>query len=261
MYVCLNGKFVDHKKALIPTSDHGFLYGDAVYETLRTRNGELWLFEQHMKRLKKSAKAVGIKVPSLDFEELIEELIKKNKLKEARVRITLSRGSNNFEFNSCKKPLLLIEAKPLKLPPKEVIEKGVSVISYQIERTKPKIKSTSMLPAVLAQREAKKKNAYEALLVNNEGYVTECSYSNIFIVKNNKLKTPKKDILEGTVRNYIIAHYKTKRKKLTLRNVKKADEVFITSTIKGVVPVVKIDGKKIGNGHVGPITQKLMKIL
>lgn len=263
MHVVLNGKFKEQKKAVISVTDNGFLYGDAIYETMRTKDGDVWLFGKHIKRLKKSAKAVGMKVPyaTKEIRRMIEALIKKNKLKEARIRITLSRGSNGIDFGPAKRPTFLVQAEPIVLPSENLYKNGISVVTYPIERPMPKVKSTSMLPTIAAYRYALKKNAFEAVLVDHRGRISECSMSNIFFVRKGKLITPKKYVLEGTVRNLIIKKGRAKRTMIKERDLSKMDECFITSTIKGILPVTKINGKKVGDGNVGPVTKNLMKIL
>lgn len=251
---------MEEKKAVIPITDHGFLYGDGIYETMRTVNGKLWLFNEHIKRLKASAKVVDLRVPykKSDIREQILLLIKKNKLKEARIRITISRGSSELRFGPAKSPTFLIDAKKLTFPPKELYEKGISVVTYDIERPMPKIKSTSMLPTIIAYQYAQKKYVHEVLLVDHRGRVTEGSMSNVFFVRKGRLITPKKYILEGTVRNLIIKREKVKQTTVKKRDLPKMDEAFITSTIKGVLPITRINGRKVGNGKVGPVTKKLL---
>ncbi|MCD6109613.1 aminotransferase class IV family protein [bacterium] len=263
MYFILNGKLVESKKAVIPITDHGFLYGDGIYETMRTKNGKLWLFNEHIKRLNNSAKEVGIKVPykKADIFKQIILLMKKNKIAEARIRLTLSRGSNDFNFGSAKTPTFLVEAKKLTFPPKEFYKKGISVVTYNIERPMAQLKSTSMLPSILAYRYAKKKHAYEALLVDCNNRITECSMSNVFFVKKGKLITPKDDILKGTVRGFIIKKTKVKLTVIKKKDLSKMDEAFITGTVKGILPITKIDGKKVGNGKIGKVTSRLMETI
>ncbi len=263
MYYILNGKLVEGKKAVIPVTDHGFLYGDAIYETMRTRNGDVWLFNEHFKRFKDSAKIVGIKIPYKKSEiyEQIIGLIKKNRLKEARIRITLSRGSSGFDFGPAKNPTFLVEARKLTYPPKELYEKGIPAVTFEIERPMAKIKTTSMLPSILAHRYALKKKAHEAFLIDHRGRVTEGSMSNVFFVKRGKVFTPKKYILEGTVRRLVIKETRAKQTTIKYRDLSKMDEVFITSTTKGILPVTKINGKKVGDGKVGPVTKKLLSNL
>lgn len=265
MYI-LNGKLVDKETASISLCDHGLLYGDGVYETLRTIKGESWLFSQHMQRLRASANAVGIKIPYTNnqLKNFVEQLIHKNGNIDQRIRITITRGCNDFDFVSCKKPTLIVQAKQLKTPQKKLYKKGTKVITYQISRPAPQIKSTSMLAAILAYREAQKKKAFETLLVDEKGYITEASMSNFFAMKNQVLYAPEDNILSGTVRNYLIKllkpDFEIKFLPIPYKNIYDYDELFITSTVKGVVPIVEVDNKKIAEGKVGPNTLEIMQI-
>lgn len=263
MFVCLNGKIVSKKNANISFCDHGFLYGDAVYETMRTIKGKPWLLNEHLRRLRHSASALGIRVPLTNgqLSAMIAGLLKKNGDKESRIRITVSRGESGFDFSTCGKPTLLIEANKLKLPPRKIYAEGVSAITCKIERPFPEIKSTSMLPSIITIREAKKKKVYEGFMIDHKGNVTEGAVSNIFIVRKGEIITPKDGILEGTARNFIMKKAKVKSENISQKKLYEADEVFLTSSIRGAVPVVKIDGKKIGNGKVGPITKNIINLL
>jgi len=254
---------VEGKKAVISVTDHGFLYGDAVYETMRTVDGKVWLFDEHIKRFESSAKVVGLKIPykKIEIYDQIVSLIKKNRLTEARIRITLSRGSNELDFGPAKNPTFLIEAKKLTFPPKELYEKGISAVTFEIERPMAQIKTTSMLPSILAYQYATKKKAHEAFLVDHRGRITEGSMSNVFFVRRGKVITPKKYILEGTVRKLIIKQTRAKQTTVKYRDLPKMDEAFISSTTKGIMPVTRINGKKVGDGKVGPITKKLLSNL
>lgn len=257
MYVIINGKLIDAKKAVISISDHGFKYGDAIYETIRTINGKPWLLNEHFKRLKESAKVTGIRVKysNAEFKKMIDLLIKKNGFKESRIRITVTRGNNDFDFKTCKDPLTLIEVT--NLPPFRQ-SKGISVTTMHIERTAPEIKSTSMLPSILARRN----KGAETLLIDHNKNITEGSFSNIFAVKNGTLITPKDGILKGTTRDYILAKYKkSKEAQIPLKNIYNYDEIFLTSSTKGVIPVIKVDGKPINNGKIGRITKQIIKLL
>lgn len=246
--------------------DHGLLYGDGVYETLRTINGDVWLFSEHITRLRKSAGSMGIEIPYTDndLKSLTERLIHKNGHKESRIRITVTRGCNDFDFVSCKNPTLIIEAKQLRTPPKKLYQKGAHVITCKITRPAPQIKSTSMLPSILAYREAKRKNVFEALLVDEEGCITEASMSNFFAIQRKTIYTSDKNILEGTVRNYLIkllrSEFKIKFSPIQRKKIYDYDELFVTSTVKGVVPVVKVDNRNISEGKVGPVVSEIMQI-
>lgn len=248
MYVILNKKFVRVKDAKVSIEDRGFKFGDGIYETIRTIDGKPWLLLEHLKRLRQSAKLLKMKVPLInaEFKHHIERLIKKNKHKESRIRITISRTGTS-----------LIEATRL------VRHKGpVSAITFKGERTMPKAKSTNMLTSILGRIEAEKKKAYEALLIDRNGNITEGAYSNVFVVKNNQLYTPKDDILEGTTRNYILNKWpKIKLAPIKAKNIYDYDEIFITSSTNGAIPVVKVDGRPINNGKIGKLTKQIIKLL
>lgn len=262
MYISINGKVYPEKYAKISVQDHGVLLGDGLFETLRTYNGKLFKFDEHYKRLKDSAKHIYLPI-LIDKETLrkqIEFLIKKNNLKEARVRITVTRGIGHSGLSiNCNNQSVIIIAEKLK----EVnFDKGVNVISINLERALPSLKSLSYLPSIIAKEEAKKRQAYEAILIDSNGFVREGSFSNVFIVKDNVLLTPKENILKGITRKIVIDVAKktkmivkeTEFKKEALIN---ADEIFITFSTAGIVPVTAINNTK---KSVGKITKKLMEL-
>ncbi|MFC1600428.1 aminotransferase class IV [Patescibacteria group bacterium] len=248
MYVILNGKLIPQNKGKVSINDRGFKFGDGIYETIRTIDGKPWLLIEHLRRLRQSAKFLKMKVPltNQEFKHHIERLIKKNRYKETRIRITISRTGT-----------VLIEATRL------VQHEGpVSAITFKGERTMPLAKSTNMMVSVLGRIEAEKNKAYEAFLVDRNGYITEGAYSNIFVVKNGQLYTPKDDILEGTTRNYILKVWpKTKLAKISAKNIYNYDEIFITSSTNGAIPVIKVDGRPINNGKIGRLTKQIIKLL
>jgi branched-chain amino acid aminotransferase len=251
MFVILNKKLVPANKAKISAFDRGFKFGDAIYETLRTVNGKPWLLAEHLKRLRSSAKILQMNVPPTNAEltNQITRIIKKNGYKESRIRITISRDQT-----------VLVETTKLTKP--RNLAKGVEAITYRAERTFPKAKSTNMLPSIIARREAEKKKAYEALLVDRHNNITEGAFSNVFAVRNGQLITPKEGILEGTIRNYILSVYpKVRLAPIPLNKIHTYDEIFVTSSTFGAVPIVKVDGRPIKNGTIGRITQNIIKLL
>lgn len=253
MYVFLNGKFIKKTQAKISAFDAGFLYGDGIYETMRFSNGKTEDLELHFKRLCLSAEILigRLQFKKVQFANWIKKLVSKNKLKEARIRVTVS-GSKT----------ILIVAEKLKKESAKVYKEGVKAVTYQIERVLPEIKITNLAPQMIARNYMKKKNAYEVLLVDRDSYVREGSVTNVFIVKNGILMTPEKRILKGIIRGRILEIAKKIRIPVKLCDIPvdelmKADEVFITNSIKGVVPVVQVDGHKIGHGQVGEITARI----
>ena len=266
MIVFLNGKFVESKKAKISIFDHGFLYGDGIYETLRTKNGKIWQLKEHLKRLQNSAKLLKLTLPFPlnKIGKLIEETIHRNHFPESRIRVTVTRGINNFDFTTCQKPTLCIQVHPLKPQPQKIYDAGVKIITLQLERVLPEAKTISLLPFIVGQQKIAEKKAYEAVFINPQGYVLEGTVTNIFIVKNNILITTKNNILEGTTRKLILKiaqknGLKTKITDFKLPTLYNADEVFITNAPRGIIPVIQVDKKKIGNGKPGTVTNKLLK--
>ncbi len=265
MIACLNGKFLPKNKVLISAFDHGFLYGDAVFETLRADNGKLADVEQHMKRLQKSANFLGIKLewPLSEIGKWAEETVKLNKFKTSRVRITVSRGENDFDFNSCKSPTLLIHCDELIIAPE--IYGGIEAITMTLGRSMPEVKSTNLLPMIWAQRKVDKKKVGEVIMVDNDGFVREGVTANVFIVKNGVIHTPEHDVLAGVVRDKVIKLAQKDEMEIEKRDFKiedlfEAEEIFLTNSVKLIVPVNKLNGKKVGNGGAGAVTKKLMEI-
>ena len=265
--VFLNGKFVKERDAKISVFDHGFLYGDGVYETLRTYGGKIWQLAEHLKRLQKSARLLGLKIPS-SLDQLggfVAETVKRNGFLESRIRITLTRGVNAYDFTTCRTPTLCIQVQELKPEPKRVYEKGVAVVTFRGVRNLPEAKTISLLPLVLANRFLKKKRAYEALFVDERNYVLEGTITNVFMVKKGLIITPKIGMLSGKTRQFLLKiakknGFKILQKSIKIKDLYAADEIFITNAPRGIIPVVKIDGKKVGLGRPGIITQKLMRV-
>lgn len=255
------------KDAKISVFDHGFLYGDGVYDTLRTYGGKVFGIDNHLNRLEKSAKILGLKIPygRGKIAKMIEGLVKKNGPGELRIRITVTRGVNNYDFRTCSKPTFMIHAVLLKPEPAEVYKKGVDVITVNFERMAPEAKTISLLPLILANREMYKKKAYEAVFVDGRGFVREGTITNVFMVKDGVLITPKTGVLSGTVRRLVIslakkAEMKTKMMDFKKGFLEKADEIFISNSPRKIIPVKKINGKRVGKGGVGECSKKLMKL-
>jgi branched-chain amino acid aminotransferase len=274
MLVYVNGKFVPKDKASVSVFDHGFLYGDGIYETLRAYNGKLFLLNKHLSRLRHSAEAIELTLPlSLEkIGEALYETIFVNKLKEAYVRIHLSRGRGEIGLDPalCAAPAMIIVSQPFKDYPPELYEKGVSVAIVATRRNhplaiNPVIKSTNFLNNILAKIESLKVGAYEGIMLNWEGYVAEGTISNIFAVKGGTLYTPDLEtgILEGVTRDLVLhmarkAHIPTREARLKPHDLTAADECFLTNTTVEVLPVTRVDGTAIGDGKPGPVTGKLL---
>ncbi|MBI5413432.1 aminotransferase class IV [Candidatus Peregrinibacteria bacterium] len=257
MVVYLNGKFVEARDAKIPAFDPGFLYGDGIFETLRTYNGQIWQMEEHLERLYESARMRGWKLvwKPKTMAELIEKTLKKNNYPESRIRVTITPG--------LKQPTLFIWVQPLDKIPASAYSCGVSAITFPLERVFPQMKTTSIQHLLIARDEVYKRRAFEALLINHKGYITEGTWTNVFIIRKKKLITPRLGVLLGTTRSTVLKLAKPllriKFKDITRRELMNADECFLTNAPKGIVPVVKIDGEKIGTGRRGPVTRHLQK--
>lgn len=264
MIICLNGKFLDKKNAKISVLDNGFLYGDGIYETMRTYKGVILELEIHMKRLQKSAKTLGLKIiwPINKIKEWAQKTVRLNNIKTGRVRITLSRGVNGFDFKSCKNPTLSIHAEKLILN-SGIYKNGVSVVTMKLERVLPEVKTVGLTHMIQAYRAMNLRKETEAIIVDKKKFVREGASTNIFIVKKNKLWTPKSGILMGTTRNRIIELAKKTGLKVIIKDFKiealaGSEEIFLTNRPREIIPVTKLNDKAVGNGKVGEITKKMM---
>ncbi len=273
MLVYLNGRFVVGEQAQVSVFDHGFLYGDGIYETMRAYGGKLFLLTKHLSRLKHSADALSLKLPLplVKIGEALNESLSINKLREAYVRLHISRGPGEIGLDPalCVAPTMVIAAKPFHDYPAAYYQQGVSVAIVQTRRNHPlalppSIKGTNFLNNILAKIEAVKARAYEGIMLNWEGYVAEGTISNIFMVTRGGLYTPHMDtgILEGVTRDLVLRL--ARRKKIPVkeamlrpRDLMTSNECFITNTTMEIMPVTTIDKKTIGNGKPGPVTAAL----
>ena len=271
--VYLNGKFVDKNKAKISVFDHGLLYGDGAFEGIRSYDSRVFKLQEHIDRLYKSAFAMKLKIhmtKSAMMKTVIKTL-KKNKLKNAYIRLVITRGPGDLGLDprKCKKGgSIFIITDTIALYPKKFYEKGLNIITADVHKNHifaidPNIKSLNYLNNILAKLDAIAKNCPEAIMLTHEGYVSECTGDNIFIVKNGKLTTPPRSIsLEGITQGVVIEIAKklkisAEEKNMVLKDVYNADECFLTGTAAEIIPVKKVDKHKIGNGKPGPITLKL----
>lgn len=275
MLVYLNGHFVPKDEATVSVFDHGFLYGDGIYETMRAYGGRIFLLDKHLVRLKHSAEAISLRLP-LSHEQIgeaLNEALRVNKLQDAYVRLQISRGPGEIGLDPalCPAPTMVIVVKPFKDYPAEQYANGVSLAIVQTRRNhplalNPAIKGTNFLNNILAKIESLKAGAYEGIMLNWEGYVAEGTISNIFTVKKNCLYTPHLDtgILEGVTRGLVLylarkARIATKETMLKPKDLYEADECFITNSTVEVMPVTVVDGRTIGDGKPGTVTKALMK--
>ncbi|MEN3014324.1 MAG: branched-chain-amino-acid transaminase [Endomicrobiia bacterium] len=276
MKVYIDGVFYEKEEAKISVFDHGFLYGDGVFEGIRSYNRRVFKLKEHIDRLFNSAKAIMLDIPytKQEIEKAIIETLKVNNLSDAYIRVVISRGIGDLGLDprKCKKPSLVIIADKIVLYPKEFYENGLEVITVSTRRNlssaiNPAIKSLNYLNNIFAKIEAIKAGCEEAIMLNQDGYVAECTGDNIFIVKDNILITPPIyiGVLPGITRDTVIEIARTKLKLLvkeepfTIYHVYTADECFLTGTAAEVIPVVKVDGRIISNGKPGEITRQIIK--
>lgn len=274
MWIYLNNRFVAEEKAVVSVFDQGFLYGDGLFETLRSYNGKIFLLSAHLRRLQKSAQRLGILIPKAEeIEQRLYETLARNGLRDAMIRLTITRGKRRWqEANGEDIPTLVIFARYFEGYPEKLYKKGIACCIVTIRRNAksaqdPAIKAISFLNNVLARREAMAMSVQEAILLNPEGYLAEGSISNLFWVRSGRLYTPGKSvgILAGITREVVLKLAKKEKIHLTEGFYRKgalcnADEAFITNTGFELMPLTQVDQKKIGTGRPGPVTKKLHEL-
>ena len=273
--VNVNGTISGAATATVSVLDHGFLFGEGVYETIRTYNRRPFLFDRHMRRLRASAGHIALTCPLSDAECLarIHATIDAGLPSgEAYVRMLLTRGVGDITYDplACPSPTLVIIVKPLLSVPAETLAQGVAVSLASVVRNHPRsvnpaIKSNNLLNNALAMQQAFREGTYEALMRNYRGELAECSQSNFFIVRDATAFTPPLDagVLEGLMRNFVFevgADLDLPVREAVLRDpdLDGADEAFLTSTTRELVPIVKVGQTNIGNGTPGPVTRRLL---
>ncbi|TFE03630.1 MULTISPECIES: branched-chain-amino-acid transaminase [Jeotgalibacillus] len=273
--IFLDGEYVTKENAKISVYDHGFLYGDGVFEGIRSYDGNVFRLEEHLVRLYDSAKSILLEIPYTkeEMKQIVIETLRKNNLTNGYIRLVVSRGVGNLGLDpfTCKRPSVIVIAESLALFPKKLYETGIEIVTVASRRNRsdvlsPKVKSLNYLNNILVKIEAGLAGVPEALMLNDQGYVAEGSADNIFIVRGNKILTPPGYVgaLEGITRNAIIELAKKKGYQMeeavfTRHDVYVADEVFLTGTAAEVIAVVKVDGRQIGEGEPGKVTKDLLK--
>lgn len=273
--IYIDGQFYPKSEAKVSVFDHGFLYGDGVFEGIRAYNGRVFRCEDHINRLYEGAKAIKLTIP-MSKEELTEamlETIRRNKLKDSYIRLVVSRGAGDLGLSpdKCPKPTVVIIADTIAIYPPEMYENGLTAITASTRRNSPasldpQIKSLNYLNNILAKIEANRVGAAEAILLNQNGLVAECTGDNVFIVKDGVVITPPIYVgaLNGITRRVVIGIVKRlgipfEEKEFTLYNLYSADECFFTGTAAEVIAVTKVDDRIIGSGKCGPITAQLLE--
>jgi branched-chain amino acid aminotransferase len=275
MKVYLDGQFVEQSDAKISVFDHGLLYGDGVFEGIRLYGGNVFRLEQHLERLENSAKAILLNLP-LKRQELIRatcETCRVNGLSDAYIRLVVTRGVGDLGLAPwlCPKPTIFIIASKIELYPPEHYENGLAIVTVPTRRIgpaalPPTVKSLNYLNNILAKIEARQFGALEAIMLNEQGYVAECTADNLFIVHHGALVTPpaSQGALEGITRGAILAiageqGIPARETNITRYDIWCADECFLTGTGAEVIPVVKLDGRQIGSGKPGPVTRQVLE--
>jgi branched-subunit amino acid aminotransferase/4-amino-4-deoxychorismate lyase len=263
-YCYLNGKIARLDQLSLPLNDLSVLRGFGVFDFLRTHGGKPFQMKAHVERFMRSAKMLGLSVPHSPSElaRIAEQLVTKNGFKETTIKFVLTGGSSEDGLTRTGKPNFFVLAGEAHDPAPELYTKGAHLKTLEYQRPIPEAKSLNYLISVQHQKELKKNGITELLYVQN-GEVRECSSSNVFIVKKGKLITPREHILLGTTRNILIQKIvkgiPVEEREVSVQELRSADEVFITASNKRVMPVTRIDGKKVGKGIVGPVTKKLMQ--
>ncbi len=280
MWIYLNDRFVPRDEALVSVFDHGFLYGDGVYETIRSYGDRLFMCEKHVARLFRSAEAIGlfIPVPMKRWPELLHESMTRNSVgnaqRDAYLRITVSRGAGDIGLDPalCPSPTVVIMAKPLTTPAASLYEKGVDLIIASTRRNlpdalSPHIKTTNFLNNILAKREAIAAGVFDSILLNWEQHLTECTVSNLFFVTDGCLRTPAVEcgLLDGITRMIVIQLARERRipikeGRFTPTQLYRADECFVTNTSMEIMPVTTVDRKLVGDGKPGLLTRTLQEL-
>ncbi len=274
MKIYIDGKYYDQKNAKISVFDHGLLYGDGIFEGIRAYNGRVFKLTEHIDRLFCSAKAILLKIP-LSHGEIVRAVVetcRRNKIRDGYVRLLVTRGAGTLGLNPnrCKNPSIIIIADKIQLYPAELYQRGMEIITVPTTRNlhsalNPAIKSLNYLNNILAKIEANNAGCEEAIMLNAEGFVSECTGDNIVIVKAGQMLTPplSAGALYGITRGVVIELAREEgltvaEPNLTRYDLFNADECFLTGTGAELIPIVKIDGRVIGAGKPGPITRRLV---
>ena len=272
--IYIDGKFYPEANAKISVFDHGLLYGDGIFEGIRFYNGRVFRLEEHLNRLWDSARSICLEIPMTmpDMTEAVLETIRQNHLRDGYIRLLVTRGIGNLGLNptQCKSPSVIIIAATIALYHQDFYRKGLTIVTCATRRSNPAalnpaVKSLNYLNNVMARIEANLAGADEALMLNDAGNVAECTADNVFIIKHGQIFTPPvaAGALRGITRSVVFEiaaelGVKVRETDITRHDVFVADECFLTGTAAEIVPVVKADGRSIGNGKPGPITARVI---
>ena len=275
MKIYIDGEYFNRDNAKISVYDHGLLYGDGIFEGIRIYNGKIFKLQEHLERLYNSAQAIMLDI-RLDLDNMTKAVlhtVKINNKKNGYIRLVVTRGKGDLGINpaQCPESTVIIIVDDIQLYPEEHYKKGIKIITASSRRIPadsldPRVKSLNYLNNIMAKIEAGNAGCLEAVMLNREGHVAECTGDNIFIVKNNRLITPASvyGALDGITKNFVLElaesiGIKTDETALTQYDLYNADESFLTGTGAEIIPVTSIDGREIGTGKPGEITKSLIK--
>ena len=275
MKIYINGKFLSRKDAKVSVFDHGLLYGDGAFEGIRSYKRCVFKLQEHIDRLYETAHTLMIQIPPAKDQLMaaIVATLKQNNISDGYIRVIVTRGEGDLGLDPRKcygKPNVIIIADKITLYAKELYNKGMAIITVPTVRNNPealnpRLKSLNYLNNILAKIEANNSGYAEAIMLDHQGFVAECTGDNIFIVKRGVLSTPSQGRLQGITRDTVMALAKsskitTEERYITRHEVYTADECFLTGTAAEIIPVVKVDGRTIGTGKPGAVTLKMMKM-
>lgn len=275
LVIYLNGRFVPEEEAVVSVFDHGLLYGDGVFEGIRAYHNRVFKLKEHIDRLYDSARTIALEIPLTKEEmtEVVLETCRQNNLRDGYIRLVVTRGKGDLGLDprKCSVPTVFCIAASIQLYPEELYQKGLEMITVATRRNlpeacNPQVKSLNYLNNIYARIEANLFGVPEAVMLNQEGYVAEATGDNIFIVKEGVLITPPPSagILVGITRNAVIdiarkKGVKVEEKLFTRHDIYNADECFLTGTAAEIIPAVRLDGRPIGEGRPGRLTQELIR--
>ncbi|MGB0792446.1 MAG: branched-chain-amino-acid transaminase [Opitutales bacterium] len=275
MKIYLNDQLVDADAAKVSVFDHGLLYGDGIFEGIRLYDGCVFKLDAHLERLEYSAKAIMLKLPwsRQEIADAVCETCRANGLQNGYIRLVITRGvgSLGLSIKNCDQPQLIIIADTIQLYPQEYYENGLKIITVPTRRCNPAalppaVKSLNYLNNILAKIEAQHLGYHEAIMLNDQGYVAECTGDNIFVIHKGELITPAASAgaLKGITRDTALAiadelGIPWREANLTRYDVWVADELFLTGTAAEIIPIVEVDARPIGKGQPGPITAKFLE--